>query len=75
MQLATPLPLLHFVPTLRERHRRCTDAYACPMYVYPVRTGTRERPSMVCMIDLPSGAAGPHHWTLRGTALLLSLSS
>ncbi len=43
--------------------------------MYPVRTGTRERPSFMINTDLRSGAADPDHWVMRGTALLLALAS
>jgi dynein heavy chain len=44
--------------------------------MYPLRTGTRERPSFMIAVDLKSGAGkSPDVWTKRGTALLLSLST
>lgn len=49
--------------------------YVCPLYLYPVRTGTRERPSFMINVDLRSGSADADHWIMRGTALLLSLAS
>ncbi len=49
--------------------------YTCPLYLYPVRTGTRERPSFMTNVDLRSGASDPDHWIMRGTALLLALAS
>ncbi len=49
--------------------------YVCPLYLYPVRTGTRERPSFMINVDLRSGAVDADHWIMRGTALLLSLAS
>lgn len=49
--------------------------YVCPLYLYPVRTGTRERPSFMINVDLKAGAADPDHWVMRGTALLLALAS
>jgi dynein heavy chain len=49
--------------------------YNCPLYLYPVRTGTRERPSCMGSVDLRSGAAEADSWIMRGTALLLSLSN
>ena len=42
--------------------------------MYPVRTGSRERPSYVVTVELKSGAATPEFWTKRGTAILLSLA-
>ena len=29
--------------------------YACPLYLYPLRTGSRERPSWMLNLDLKSG--------------------
>jgi len=51
----------------------CEGIYPCPAYYYPVRTGTRERPSFIVAVDLKSGDKAPEHWIKRGTALLLSL--
>jgi len=48
--------------------------YQAPLYMYPVRTGTRERPSYMISVDLKSGNVDPEHWIKRGTALLLSLA-
>jgi len=49
--------------------------YQCPLYINPVRTGTRERPSYMISVDLKSGSVDPEHWIKRGTALLLSLAT
>jgi dynein heavy chain len=49
--------------------------YSCPLYLYPLRTGTRERPSFRINTELKCGQAEPDHWVMRGTALLLSLAS
>lgn len=43
--------------------------------MYPVRTGTRERPSFMVFVDLKSGAVDSDFWVKRGTALLLALST
>ena len=48
--------------------------YACPLYLYPLRTGSRERPSWMLNVDIKSGAAEPEVWTKRGTAMLLALA-
>jgi dynein heavy chain len=42
--------------------------------MYPVRTGSRERPSFMTMVDLKSGTGDSDFWIKRGTALLLSLA-
>lgn len=81
MQLYSPMPLIHFKPTETRRGNsaevaaRARSQYRCPMYLYPVRTGARERPSFTCVVDLKSGAADPEHWVRRGTALLLALAT
>jgi dynein heavy chain len=72
MRLIEAMPIIHFKPRLREGKPKLKNSYACPLYMYPVRTGTRERPSYVVTVDLPSGASEPEHWVKRGTALLLS---
>lgn len=43
--------------------------------MYPVRTGTRERPSFMVFVDLKAGAVDSDHWVKRGTALLLALAT
>ena len=74
MELVIPMPVLHFKP-VEFKKRAGRGTYACPLYLYPVRTGTRERPSLVASVDLWHGAAEPDHWVMRGTALLLSLAA
>ena len=48
--------------------------YECPLYLYPLRTGSRERPSWMLNIDIKSGQPEPEQWVKRGTALLLALA-
>ncbi|PWV12257.1 putative dynein heavy chain [Trypanosoma cruzi] len=72
LELIVPMPIIHFKPKLRDGKPRSSSIYECPLYMYPIRTGTRERPSFVVAVDLPSGEAVPDHYTKRGTALLLS---
>jgi hypothetical protein len=74
MQLFASMPVVHFRPreVVRDKGR---GFYKCPLFQYPVRTGTRERPSFVVPVDLRTGAADPEHWVRRGTALLLSLAT
>ncbi|GET88803.1 dynein heavy chain, putative [Leishmania tarentolae] len=72
MELIVPMPVIHFKPKLRTGKGKPTSVYECPLYMYPVRTGTRERPSYVVAVDLESGDAVPETYTKRGTALLLS---
>jgi dynein heavy chain len=76
MELIVKMPVMHFKPT--ERRHKTDPSYAtyqAPLYMYSRRTGTRERPSFVTMVELDSGGVDPTHWVKRGTALLLSLSS
>ncbi|XXQ31513.1 AAA+ ATPase domain-containing protein [Plasmodiophora brassicae] len=75
MELECRMPIVHFKPVDNKRGRQGKGLYACPLYMYPVRTGTRERPSFMINVDLKSGAKDPTYWTKRGTALLLSLAT
>ena len=79
MDLFAPMPIVHFKPVNRAasggKRKRKANQYACPLYYYPIRTGTRERPSFMRLVTLDAGPKGPDFWTLRGTALLLSLDS
>lgn len=70
MKLFTKMPVVHFKPVDKKRSGK---KYAAPVYLYPIRTGTRENPSFVCYVDLKPGDYPTNWWILRGTALLLSL--
>ncbi|KAF8058055.1 DHC10 [Scenedesmus sp. PABB004] len=74
MELIVPMPILHFKPA-EARKRPGRGHYACPLYLYPTRSGARERPSYMATVDLRAGGAEPEHWVMRGTALLLSLAA
>jgi hypothetical protein len=74
MELIVPMPILLFRP-VENKKRTAKGIYSCPLYLYPVRTGTRERPSFMINVDLRSGTSDPDHWVMRGTALLLSLAT
>jgi len=74
MRLVQPMPIIHFKP-VEGRKKGGRGTYACPLYLYPIRTGTRERPSLVTHVDLRPGPVDPDHWIKRGTALLLSLAT
>lgn len=50
------------------------SVYVCPMYMYPLRTGSRERPSFVIAAELKAGKFPPEFWTKRGVAMLLSIA-
>ena len=75
MELYAPMPIIHFRPMQAGNKKKVGKTiYMCPLYMYPVRTGSRERPSYVATIELKSGNATPEFWTKRGTAILLSLA-
>eukprot|EP00439_Symbiodinium_sp_Y106_P052998 s170_g7.t1 len=74
MALFNPMPIVHFKPVVRKK--AVTEGiYQCPLYLYPIRTGTRERPSFMIWVDLKAGSFSADQWTKRGTALLLSVAS
>jgi len=74
MDLYSRMPILHFKPV--EFKKRAGKAlYACPLYYYAVRTGSREKPSFIMTVDLKSGAADSDFWIKRGTALLCSMDN
>lgn len=73
MELIVPMPIMLFKP-VENKKKSQRSIYTCPLYIYPHRTGTRERPSFMINVDLKSGSAEPDFWIMRGTALLLSLA-
>ena len=73
MELFCPMPIIHFKPVENKKAMK-KGFYACPVYMYPVRTGTRERPSYMVTAEIKAGAQDAEFWTRRGTAMLLSLS-
>ena len=73
MELIVPMPIMLFKP-VENKKKSQRNIYTCPLYIYPHRTGTRERPSFMINVDLKSGSADPDFWIMRGTALLLSLA-
>jgi dynein heavy chain len=74
MELTSPMPIVHFLPKETSRRKK-KDMYACPLYLYPRRTGSRERPSYMLSLDLSTGERDDKYFIKRGTALLLSLST
>merc|ERR1711865_629771 len=44
MELNVPMPIIHFKPA-EVRKKAPKGIYQCPCYLYPIRTGSRERPS------------------------------
>lgn len=74
MKLIYAMPIIHFKPVEARTKRSARGVYQCPLYMYPLRTGSRERPSFMLTVELKSGASTePEHWVKRGTALLLAL--
>ena len=73
MELIYHMPMIHFKP-VEAKKSKPKGMYTCPLYLYPLRTGSRERPSWMLNIDIKSGQAEPEVWTKRGTALLLALA-
>jgi len=73
MELISAMPIIHFKPVEGKR-RQGKGFYTCPLYMYPVRSGSRERPSYVVSVDLRSGKFSSDFWTKRGVAMLLSTS-
>jgi dynein heavy chain len=71
MELICPMPIIQFKPTQSRKSQK--GLHKTPLYIYPIRTGTRERPSFMLEVDLKAGANDSSYWTKRGTALLLSL--
>jgi dynein heavy chain len=71
MELICGMPLIHFKP-VELKKKGSKGMYVAPLYMYPIRTGSRERPSFVVGVDLNSGAPDASWWVKRGTALLLS---
>jgi dynein heavy chain len=74
MELIVPMPIVHFRP-VESKKKASRGVYNCPLYMYPVRTGTRERPSNMGSVDLRAGAADADHWIMRGAALLMTLAT
>jgi dynein heavy chain len=71
MELLSDMPIVHFKPT-EGKKKTSKGMYVCPLYMYPVRSGTRERPSFVYSIEIRGGRFSSDFWTKRGVALLLS---
>ncbi len=72
MELVTPLPIIQFKP-VEAKKKTGKGAYMCPLYYFPTRSGTRERPSFIIAMELKSGAYEADFYIQRGTAALASL--
>ncbi len=73
MTVQSEMPIIHFQPT-EAKKRNKDEMYNCPVYTYPLRAGTAQRPSFVLAVDLNRGSKSANHWTKRGVAVLLSNS-
>jgi len=77
MKLVVPMPVVHFKPLERGKSKS-KGVYPCPLYLYPIRSGSRERPSYMITVELKTGSKDPQaksdYWTRRGTALMLALA-
>ena len=67
MELIVSMPVVHFRP-VEVKKKVVKGIYSCPVYMYPIRTGSRERPSYTISVHLKTGGHD-------GAAILLSLSS
>lgn len=74
MELIVPMPVMHFKP-VENKKKLGKNIYQTPLFMYPIRTGSRERPSYMISVELKSGERDPDWWIKRGTALLLSLAN
>lgn len=82
MKLHYQMPIIHFKPIVTEgktKQKKGQNYYLCPTYMYPIRTGIREKPSYMFSVHLPcktnpNGVSESEFWIKRGTALLMSLA-
>lgn len=85
MKLYYRMPIVQFKPVYyegKQKTKKGQNFYVCPTYMYPVRTGVREKPSFMFTVQLPykpnpnnTGQNEQDFWIKRGTALLMSLVS
>lgn len=75
MSLYDRLPTVLMKPVEKlGRAPKNTFFYECPVYVYPIRTASRENPSYLFTIRLPMAKEMKESFFIkRGTACLLSL--
>jgi dynein heavy chain len=71
MELISIMPIMHFKP-VESKRKTLKGFYTCPLYMYPVRSGTRERPSYVISVEIRAGKYSGDYFTKRGCALILS---
>lgn len=56
MKLYYSMPIIHFRPIVSEAKTKAKKGqyyYPCPTYIYPIRTGVREKPSYMFTVQLP----------------------
>ncbi len=56
MKLFYTMPTIHFKPIISEAKAKVKKGqafYPCPTYMYPIRTGVREKPSYMFTVQLP----------------------
>ncbi|KAJ3195453.1 Dynein heavy chain 2, axonemal [Irineochytrium annulatum] len=73
MELITAMPPIHFRP-VESKKKASKGMYTCPLYYYPVRSGTRERPSLIIAMELKTGVYDQEFYIKKGTAALASLA-
>merc|ERR1712070_250512 len=71
MELFSPMPVIQFKP-VENKKKGSKGVYSCPIYMYPFRSGSRERPSWVLNADIKCGGKPSEFWIKRGVAMLLS---
>jgi len=71
MKMLTSMPIIH-MKLIESKKKTVKGMYSCPCYIYPDRSGSRDKPSYVMSIDLKSGKYDSDFWLKRGAALLLS---
>ncbi|RKO93650.1 dynein heavy chain and region D6 of dynein motor-domain-containing protein [Blyttiomyces helicus] len=72
MELIATMPPVHFRP-VDGKKKSIKGTYTCPLYYYPLRSGTRERPSFVIAMELRSGIHDQEFYVKRGTAALAAM--
>lgn len=56
MKLHYEMPIIHMKPVINEgkvKQKKGQALYQCPTYMYPIRTGVREKPSFMFIVNLP----------------------
>jgi len=62
-------PMYQFSLDAYENKKKSSKGlYSCPLYMYPLRTGSRERPSFVISCDVKSGVQTSDYWTLSSAS-------